>query len=89
MSISDKPAVYLESTPSYLYQLNVNYTLQCKIVGFPQPQVAWYFNDCDLMNDCEEFNFKEIQVRYLLQSSEFLTLIKLGLCVDKFKVLKM
>jgi hypothetical protein len=71
MSISDKPAVSLESTPSYLYQLNMNYTLQCKIVGFPQPEVTWFFNDCDLINECEELNFKEIQVRYSLQTCEF------------------
>jgi hypothetical protein len=71
MSVSDKPAVSLESTPSYLYQLDMNYTLQCKIVGFPQPQVTWFFNDCDLMHECEEMNFKEIQVKYLLQTCEF------------------
>jgi hypothetical protein len=70
MSISDKPAVSLDSTYSYLYQLGMNYTLKCKIVGFPQPEVRWFFNECDL-NECEELNFKEIQVRYLLQMCEF------------------
>jgi hypothetical protein len=71
MSISDKPAVSLENTQSYLYQLGVNYTLKCKIVGFPQPEVKWFFSECDLMNECEELKFKEIQVRHLLQICEF------------------
>lgn len=64
--IPDKPAVSLESTSSYMYQLHKNYTLKCKVVGFPLPQVTWFFNDCNLMNECEELNFKEIQVRYSL-----------------------
>ncbi|PNF14062.1 hypothetical protein B7P43_G03563 [Cryptotermes secundus] len=68
--VTDKPAVSLESTPSSLYQLNMTYSLQCKIVGFPQPQVTWFFNDCDLMHECEERNFKEIQVTYSPEVSD-------------------
>lgn len=62
MFISDKPAVSLENSQSYLYQLGMTYKLKCKIVGFPQPEVKWFFSECDLINDCEELTFKEIQV---------------------------
>jgi hypothetical protein len=71
MHVSDKPAVSLESNYSYLYQLGMNYTLKCKIVGFPQPHIKWFFSECDLMDECEELEFKEVQVRYLLQIVNF------------------
>ncbi|XP_021928983.1 vascular endothelial growth factor receptor 2-like isoform X4 [Zootermopsis nevadensis] len=60
--VTDKPAVSLENSQSYLYQLGMTYKLKCKIVGFPQPEVKWFFSECDLINDCEELTFKEIQV---------------------------
>ena len=78
--IPDKPAVSLESTPSYLYQLHMNYTLKCKIVGFPLPQVTWFFNDCNLMNECEELKFEQIRVRYLLKGTFNFELFKTFIC---------
>jgi hypothetical protein len=76
LCVSDKPAVSLEGSLSDLYQLHMNYTLKCKIVGFPLPQVTWFFNDCNLVNECEELKFEQIQVRYLLGVSFNLELLR-------------
>lgn len=56
--VREKPTVNIEGGGEIYYQLGKNYTVECKVLGYPAPNLKWSFLNCDLMSECSETNFQ-------------------------------
>ncbi|PSN38782.1 hypothetical protein C0J52_18676, partial [Blattella germanica] len=59
--VKDKPAVFIGGDIDLYFNLGTTYNMECRVVGYPQPEIQWSFLSCDFMEDCNETNFKIIE----------------------------
>ena len=63
--VVEKPYLSLVgSGDTNYYQLGKNYTMECRVVGYPAPRLTWSFLQSDLMPDYNEGDYETIKVPY-------------------------